>query len=174
MTGYQTVPKDELPEETKPTNGRETLLVRELVDGIRSRESARYLDLGYSDKGGFDGGLYLERIVFFENKAYLVTQGSGPCRPWTDEVVNFKAHLPLKTYVRPKRRVTLAEIADALERGASGGSDYVYLAVRKNFSPYGEHYVVPVASVGYHTLVNGAGEYLVDWQGLSLWAEVLS
>lgn len=167
--GWIETPEDQLPPRRIPTNSRGTLLLREFLDAIRGQEKAKFIDFGFSDAKGFDGGLDIERVVFLDNTVYLILKRQY-CTPWTKRTINFRQHLPLTTY-HPKRAKPL-EFAKALEQIATGGSDYVYAAMRRNYSPYGEHYVVPVSTIGPQVWTSGDKKHYVDWTAISVWADV--
>lgn len=138
MTEWVECPEADLPPELVPEDGHETMTLGHLLTAIRINPDARYLELGFGDPGGFDGG----------RQEYPVTRIF-----W---------HKP-------------REISHLYERLLSyRASKPVYLALKKNHSPLGAHYVIPVVAAGMQVLRTCAENpvYHKVPSRLSVWAEV--
>ena len=177
--------KEDVPQATDAAGVSMTL--GELRAAVARFPLATSPSVSCSDDGGFESCLSLFWLIYARGIVWLTTQTD--CKPyvlkfdgerpqtreewrarrdegtvWRPDVINFRQHQITIRY--DINRLTVREIMRVLETLPEATP--VYLAARKNISPVGEHWILPLNSVGPSVWVNGKDEYSIETDVLSL------
>lgn len=159
---HRNIKKEDLPQAVKAVN--ETITLGEFRQFAAEHPEMDWPSIGYSDRGGFESCLPgCNFFITADGYGWITFQSD--CKPWGKEFINFKHEKITKSFGIKRKKIP--EWLKELEEYSSDLQ--IFMARRMDFSPFGNHMIIPIYDVGPQVWVNGKEEYSYDEDTFSIY-----